>query len=284
MPKIITPLRWTGGKTRVINKIKDRFPEQWNTFYEPFVGGGSIFLYLKQLYPDRKFVINDLNLKVSNLWYWLKTDPTQLSDICLSFSESSDRNEKTGRELFEKCINELYSNPFEFTIQNAALFWVLNKIQYSGSEKARFSPAAYGCGAYLGKGAFSDSNAKKLKEIGDIINNGGEVEVESIDYELSISPATKDDFIFLDPPYKLDVSKSNLYGKTGELHKVFDHTRFAKVMNNSNSRFMITYDTNVDHLNNFNSNLSFETFDHKYTTVWEKGKAVETKELIIRNY
>lgn len=285
MPKIITPLRWTGGKTRAINKIKNRFPTEWNSFYEPFLGGGSIFLYLKQLYPDRKYIINDMNERVYNLWLWLKNNPSELSERCIEISKSTNRTESDGKELFNKVVNELYGKEFTHTIDNAVNFWILNKIQYSGSEKARFSPAAFGCGSYLGKGAFSDSNAEKLKEIGDIINQGGEVEITYVDYEESLKTATKDDFVFLDPPYKLEPSKSTLYGVKGEIHKTFDHDRFAKLLNNSEYKFMITYDTNEDHLKNFNDEFLFETFEHKYTTIWGKnGKAVNVDELIIRNY
>lgn len=285
VPKIITPLRWTGGKTKAINKIKDRFPVNFDSFYESFLGGGSVFLYLKQLYPDRNFFVNDLNEKVYNLWHWIQKDPQQVSDMALEYSESTPRTEDAGRALFNSCVELLYSkDAFNFSIEEAVMFWVLNKIQYSGSEKAKFSGAAFGIGNYLGKGAFSSTNAKRLKSIGEVLNQGSGATIECIDYEDHIKGASENDFIFLDPPYKL-LSKSNLYGKLGEFHKGFDHTRFADVVNSCKAKVMVTYDANDDHLSSFNSTNTFDTFDQNYSTVWGKdGKAVKAKELLIRNY
>jgi len=48
-------------------------------------------------------------------------------------------------------------------------------------------------------------------------------------------------FIFLDPPY-YSATKSALYGKNGNLHKVFDHERFAENMKNCQHKWLITYD------------------------------------------
>lgn len=279
-PKIITPLRWTGGKTKAINKIKQYFPTDFDTFYEPFLGGGSIFLYLKQIYPDRTFILNDLNPKVYNVWKWLQIDPEQVSNTCLSWVKKIPKEEKAGRDLFNEIVQYLYVGDFQYTLENAVYFWILNKIQYSGSEKGKFSSAAFGCGKFLNKGPFTETNALKLKKVGEVINTGGEVKFFNKDYSSFLTNANKNDFIFLDPPYKLE-KKSNLYGKTGELHKTFDHQRFYDILCKCKAKCLITYDANVDHLLNFDStNFNINTYNHEYTTVG----FVKTKELVIKNF
>ena len=56
IPKIKSPLRYPGGKSRALKQILPIVPE-FKEFREPFVGGGSVFFALKQLFPDKKFHI-----------------------------------------------------------------------------------------------------------------------------------------------------------------------------------------------------------------------------------
>ena len=56
---IKSPLRYPGGKSRAIKIISDLIPT-FKEIREPFVGGGSVFLYAKQKYPQKIFWVNDL--------------------------------------------------------------------------------------------------------------------------------------------------------------------------------------------------------------------------------
>ena len=68
----LTPLRYIGGKSKLIKNMYQYFPKDFSEFREPFVGGGSIFLYLKQLFPDRKYWINDINQNLFSFWIILQ--------------------------------------------------------------------------------------------------------------------------------------------------------------------------------------------------------------------
>ena len=69
MAEIKSPLRYPGGKSRAIKQMKLLVPEELDEYREPFVGGGSFFIYLKQKYPKLKIWINDLNEEV--YWFWI---------------------------------------------------------------------------------------------------------------------------------------------------------------------------------------------------------------------
>jgi DNA adenine methylase len=65
--------------------------------------------------------------------------------------------------------------------------------------------------------------------------------ITNYDYEEVVKKAGENVFIFLDPPY-YSATKSALYGKNGNLHKSFDHRRFANAMKNCSHKWLITYD------------------------------------------
>ena len=69
---IKSPLRYPGGKSRAIGTISQILPS-FDEFREPFVGGGSVFVYLKQLFPKKKFWVNDLYFELFKFWEMSQT-------------------------------------------------------------------------------------------------------------------------------------------------------------------------------------------------------------------
>jgi DNA adenine methylase len=54
-------LKWAGGKGQLINEIEKRLPSeletgQIDTYFEPFVGGGAVFLLIYQIYERLKHI------------------------------------------------------------------------------------------------------------------------------------------------------------------------------------------------------------------------------------
>ena len=74
---IKTPLRYPGGKSKALKKILPLVPK-FKEFREPFLGGGSVFIALKQIYPECKYWINDLNNDLHHFWKSLKNEPEKL--------------------------------------------------------------------------------------------------------------------------------------------------------------------------------------------------------------
>jgi len=73
-----SPLRYPGGKSKAINQIVEYLPENFDEFREPFVGGGSVFIYLKQKFPKLKIWINDLNRELFLFWKFTQSHLPQL--------------------------------------------------------------------------------------------------------------------------------------------------------------------------------------------------------------
>jgi len=60
---IKSPLRYPGGKSKAVNLIAS-LVSGFDEFREPFLGGGSVFIYLKQRFPKKKFWVNDLHFNL----------------------------------------------------------------------------------------------------------------------------------------------------------------------------------------------------------------------------
>ena len=39
---IVPFVKWAGGKRQLLTQIKERMPEKYNNYFEPFVGGGAV--------------------------------------------------------------------------------------------------------------------------------------------------------------------------------------------------------------------------------------------------
>ncbi len=221
---IKSPLRYPGGKSRAIVLISTLVPE-FQEFREPFVGGGSLFIYLKQKYPKRKFWINDLYFQLYIFWKMCREDlDAVVRQINIWRSKYTN-----GKEL-HKFLNENISNfnPIEI----ASAFFVYNRITFSGtSESGGFSEQAF-------RGRFTDSSIVRLKKMSTILEG---VQITNVDFEEVVNRDGKDVFLFLDPPY-YSATKSALYGKNGNMHKQFNHIRFAETMKNCKHKWLITYD------------------------------------------
>jgi len=221
---IRSPLRYPGGKSRAVEKIA-ALVSPFQEFREPFVGGGSIFFCLRQKFPGRKFWINDKYDELVNFWQQTQTNSEEVVEQIRQWKrEFSD-----GKTLFYF----LRENKEKFGgIKKAAAFFVFNRITFSGTTEAGgFSLQAF-------EKRFTNSSIERLEKISPLLQN---VKITDSDYETVILSKGEDVFLFLDPPY-FSATNSALYGKNGNLHKNFDHERFAETMKNCPHRWLLTYD------------------------------------------
>lgn len=242
---IKSPLRYPGGKSKAIDQILPLIPH-FDEFREPFVGGGSVFLALKQIYPDRKYWINDLYFELYKFWEYAQKDlESVVSQVVLWKNEF-----KNGKEL-HKFLGENRSSFND--IEKASAFFVFNRITFSGTTEAGgFSEQAF-------QKRFTGTSIERLMRLKQVIKN---TEITNLDFQTVIEKEGENVFIFLDPPY-FSATKSALYGKNGKLHKGFDHERFAQVMKNATHKWLITYD-NCDYIKDLFSFAHIVEWDLMY--------------------
>lgn len=263
---IKSPLRYPGGKSKAIKQISKLIPS-FDEFREPFVGGGSVFIYLKQHYPLKKFWINDIYNPLFHFWCECRDNPEKLIHKIQEWKMKFD----DGKDLHRFLINNI--NQFD-SLKKAAAFFIFNRITFSGTtESGGFSTAAFHM-------RFTESSIDRVLRLSSILTD---TKITNFDYQEVIDEPGENVFIFLDPPY-YSATKSALYGKNGNLHKDFDHERFATIMKKTKHNWLITYDDSK-YIRNLFPFANIKSWDLTYgMRNVTKGSNQKSKELFISNY
>mgnify|MGYP005838661825 CR=1 FL=1 len=273
MSRILTVLRYPGGKSKYIKKYLEPYLfKNFNRFVDPFVGGGSYPLYILKEYPNREVWINDFNLNVYSFWKALQNDYQKLYEEALSIKQNN--NEETGFDLFSKFSKEINDLAKDDYYRRGLYFYVMNRTSFSGlTEKGYFTPRAWQI-------SFTPSIISNLLKAGPLLKH---TRITNLDYKDIFKEVVESDYVFLDPPYDI---KHFLYGKDGKFHKGFDHLKFKNQVDTLKGKFLITYNNN-DTLCEYYKNYNIDFVDYKYSMALTKGSGSankETKELMIYNY
>jgi len=277
MTNLKTPLRYPGGKSRATNKISQFFPDLFNyqEYREPFLGGGSVAIYVTQQYPNLNIWVNDLYEPLINFWKQLRDRGDEIEKYLKDLKQRYN-NPNRAKVLFLES-KEYLSAVSKRTddLHRAISYYIVNKCSFSGlTESSSFSPQA-------SENNFSMRGIEKLSEYSKIIENW---KITNYSYNEVIDFRSSDSaFVYLDPPYDI---KDNLYGNKGSMHKGFDHDQFAIDCDNSSLDMLISYNSSQLVKDRF-SKWSAVEFDHTYT-MRSTGEYLKNqkdrKELLLLNY
>lgn len=123
----VPPIRWVGGKKRLMAMIKNHFPTQpFDRFYEPFMGGGAIFF--NHGYQASECYVSDLCMPLMNMYEQLQENFHEVWQHIEEMKVDFDYNAL--REEFN--LNKSGTAGFGDRILGAAQFIALNHTNYNG--------------------------------------------------------------------------------------------------------------------------------------------------------
>ena len=275
MTALKTPLRYPGGKSRATKKMAEFFPlfKDYKEFREPFLGGGSVALYVTQMYPHLDIWVNDLYEPLYTFWKQLQLNGNEIKNQLVQLKQRHP-DPASAKVLFLESKEYLGNDPRRCDLTaRAVAFYIVNKCSFSGlSESSSFSRQA-------SDSNFSLRGIEKLPYYSQLIRKWN---ITNLSYEQLLTDE-KDIFVYLDPPYDI---KSNLYGKKGGMHKGFDHDRFYFDCDKFKCDQMVSYNSSNLIKSRFLNWRPYE-YDHTYTmrSVGEYMKDQQTrKELLLLNY
>lgn len=201
-------IKWTGSKRKLSYEILAHFPRHMQTYYEPFVGSGSVLRAVLETNMAQRIIASDACPHLINLWKMVRDNPATL---CEEYAELHMR--------LQRDVNEYYLIRSDFNAGKLgpAAFMFLLRTCVNGI--VRFNRQGnFNSSYHLGRpGIHPDTLAKIVKDWSKAIHD---VEFVCQDYQ-DIHPGP-DDFCYLDPPYS---SSNALYmGKFNE-EEFFDFVR-----------------------------------------------------------
>lgn len=269
-------VKWAGGKRQIIDKLKKYVPEEFGTYYEPFVGGGAL---LFELSPSVA-VINDSNEELMNV-YNVLCNEEKFKKMC---SVLNTYEAKHSEEFFYDIRNKdrnknTYNRLADYT--RAARTIYLNKACFNGlyrvNSKNEFNVPF---GKKLKVNTYDGSNLIVVSNYLTI----NDVKIFCVDFEEAVSTAKKGDFVYFDPPYDSDTQTFNSYTETG-----FDkdeQRRLAKVFKELDSRgvYVMLSNHNTVLVNELYGNYNIHIIEAKRAINANGKKRGKIEEVIITNY
>ena len=205
-------VKWSGSKRSQAEEIVKLFPQEIDTYYEPFCGGCSVLRRL--LSSDIKvnhYICSDLNGDLINLWNMIKNDPEYLSNCYeklwseLNIDDNKERKKRYFENVRERYNVEHKAEDFPFIMRTTT-----NGMPRYNKE-GRFNNSFH----ITRNGIFPDKLRKVLLEWSELLNKYN-VEFKCCDYSEIVSD--ENDLLYLDPPY---ANTKGMYYGSLDLQKFF---------------------------------------------------------------
>lgn len=269
-------VKWAGGKRQIIDKLKKYVPLEFNTYYEPFVGGGALLFELAPI----NAVINDSNKELMNIYSCL-CDEDKFKKVCsLLNSYEKNHSQEFYYEIRNKDKNKkAYDILSDYT--KAARTIYLNKACFNGlyrvNKKNEFNVP------------FGKKNKVNTYELSNLITISNyltmnNIKILSVDFEEAVKDAKKNDFIYFDPPYDSDTVTFNSYTEEGFGKK--EQIRLAKVFKELDEKgcYVMLSNHNTTLVNELYKGYNIHLIEAKRNINSNGKKRGKVQEVIITNF
>ncbi len=294
-----SPLFYVGDKYKLMCQLVNLFPKEVNDFYEPFVGGGTVFLNVEA----KKYYLNDIDKHFINIHKLLiknSSNPAQffknveiiIHKYKLSRSYKEDvipatlkkdwkktyfaRFNKEGYEKLKECVNNYKKN--DPLILYILLIYGFNRmLRFNGGGKFNLP---------VGNVDFNKNVVNALNNYFNFVHDK-KITITSKDFKRFFSDKKylKNDFVYLDPPYLITASE---YNKIWNNKTESDLLDMVDNLNKKGVKFALS---NVTHYNGSKNDLLLKwikkykvhKIESNYISYHNNGKK-KINEVLITNY
>ncbi len=273
--KISPVLKWAGGKTQLLEHIADNMPDEYNNYYEPFIGGAAV---LFEISPAQAF-INDVNEQLVNLYTQLKI---AVESVITKVNEL-DAIPCT-KELYY-AIRERYNTKISsrnFDAECAALMIWINKHCFNGlyrvNSKGLFNVP------YNNKINGKSINENNIRAISEYLQKA-DITITCLDFEKACDGVASGDFVYFDSPYVPESVTASFTDYTMDGFTLEDHERLAalfKRLDSIGAKVMLS-NNDVPLVRSLYEGYNIQSFDVKRMINRNASKRTG-KEVLITNY
>lgn len=213
-------IKWSGSKRSQSVKIKEYLPGNYNTYYEPFIGGGSMLYAIAP--PDA--VCGDICAPLIDLWNQIKNSPEELAEAYrLRWARLKDE----GYQAYYSIRDDFnhHRSPEDLLFLSRTCVNGLIRFNANGD----FNNSLH----HTRPGISPDSLEKIILDWSERIQGA---EFLAADYIVTTESAGANDLIYLDPPY---------FHTKGRYYGAIDFDAFLEYLEQINSRgikYMLSFD------------------------------------------
>ncbi|HFR3815315.1 TPA: DNA adenine methylase [Streptococcus suis] len=201
--------KWTGGKRQLLPVIKSLMPDNYNSYFEPFIGGGAVFF---ELIP-KKAIINDFNSELINCYRQIKDNPQKLIELLTKHQENNSKEYYLELRAVDRDnrINKMTD------VERAARIMYMLRVNFNGlyrvNSKNQFN-VPYG--RYKNPKIV---DSELILSISQYLNKNN-IEILTGDFEKAVEDVGAGDFVYFDPPY-IPLSETSAF--TSYTHEGFSY-------------------------------------------------------------
>ena len=215
MYKTVKPfIKWAGGKSQLLEEIRERYPEKIERYCEPFVGGGAVLLDVLANFQPKEVLINDINPELTNTYTHIRDNADRVISLLSEMQEAFWNMDTDARKGYYYAKRDRFNELIKQAVQaeeKAALFIFINKTCFNGLYRVN------GKGLYnVPMGAYKKPpicDTENISLISELLQN---VEIHCGDYSECADFINNNTFVYIDPPYRplSPTSSFNSYAKT----------------------------------------------------------------------
>lgn len=268
-------VQWAGGKRQLLDKLEARIPENYERYYEPFVGGGALFFDIQ----PQKAVINDYNKQLVNAYRQIKENSEQvIREVCSLDKIPCDKERYY--EQRNKYNKKIAANQLD--AECAALMIWLNKHCFNALYRVN-SKGAFNV-SYNNKKTGLSIDVDNVRNIAKYLKQG-DIEIRQGDFEAACADVKKGDFVYLDSPYIPISATANFTDYTKDGFPLEDHKRLANLFKrlSDEGAFVMASNSNAPLVHELYSGYNIREVDARRSINRDASKR-SGKEVIITNY
>lgn len=227
--KLPHPIPYQGSKRNLADQILRMFPDNFDNLIEPFAGSAAITIASAYYFKANRFIVNDINQPLINLWDTIINDPKSMVKSYHDIWHGQLGNEE---EYYYQIRDK-----FNDTKQPEYLLFLLAKCVKAAVR-------------YNAQGGFNQSpDKRRLGRNPSLMRNDilrvsqllkGKIQLHSADYQNVLDLATADDLVYMDPPYQ-GTGLNGGFNYAGNIE--FDNFVVSLFeLNNNNVPYILSYD------------------------------------------
>lgn len=222
-----TFLKWAGGKSWFVNNEKERFPNRFNRYIEPFLGSGAVFFHLQ----PQNAILSDINQELISTYISLRDEVGSVYGNLRKHQRNNNRD-------YYYSIRETRTRT---TATSAARMIYLNKACFNGIYRVN-RQGEFNVPFGTEREIIFDRDS--LQRSSDILQNA---DILCQDFQHTIEMAEENDFLFCDPPYAVVNEDNRFVSYTADIFSWRDQIRLQQSLEMAKGRGVKIVMTNVDH-------------------------------------